>query len=216
MKTSMVAVLGLSKFGRSLATELANNGVDVLVADKNEELVNQYADIVTYALVADLTDIESIRNLGIGSADMVVVAMSMNLEASIMCVMVAKELGVKKVMVKARDGRMEDIMLRLGADKVIQPEKEYGARIAKTITADNFLEFFDLSDNVAIIEMNPKREWVGHTLKDLKLRNKYGVNVLGFRSKDGIDTWIDPDRPLKESAKMFIVAEKEAFKKLQG
>ena len=205
---SMVAVLGLSKFGRSLAEELAAGGAEVMVVDNNDVVVNQMSDKVTHAIVADLTDVEAIKSLGLGNMDVVVVAMSMNLEASIMSIMVAREDGAKKVIAKAKNDRMEEILLRIGADDVIQPEKEYGQRIAKTLTVSNFVEFFEITENLAIVELKPKASWVGKNLKELRLRNRFGVNVLCIKKDGKLSSDIDPDESLKEDQDLLILVDR--------
>lgn len=207
-----VAVLGLSKLGKSVAEYLSAEGVEVLVADQNEELVNQFSDKVTYAIVGDLTDPNTLKNLGLSNMDIVIVAMSMNLEASIMSVMISKELKVPRIIAKAKDDRMKEVLLRLGADQIIQPEREFGESIARSIMSSNFIEFFDLTDDAAIVELTPKKHWVGHSLKELQLRKKHGINVLGINDGDKTDFTIDPDQKLKETDRLFLVVEKNNLK----
>ncbi|MCR5294187.1 MAG: TrkA family potassium uptake protein [Lachnospiraceae bacterium] len=214
MAKKAVAVLGLNSFGKSLAIELAESGIEVLAADESEEMIDQVADQVTTAVAADLASAENIKDLGIENMDSVVVTMSGNLEASIMCVMVAKELGVPQVIVRARDERTKEILIRLGADQVLLPDKEYGTRLARKIRSANFLEFFDLSENAAIVEMAPLKSWVGHSMSELRLRNRYGVNVLGFKTRKGIDTKFDPEAPFTEGSILYIVAEKDFLSRI--
>ncbi len=209
-----VAILGLSKFGRSIAAALTEEGAEVLVVDNDAELIDLFSSQVTYAMVADLRDTNSIYGLGLENMDIVIVAMSMNLEATIMCITLAKELGVPKVIVKAKDDRNAEILKKLGADMVIQPESEYGVRMAYTLTHPNFMEFFDLTDDVAIIELKPNKSWVGKNLKELSLRNRYGINVIGFRSGKQLDTAINPDKPLEADTQILVVVEKKMLGKI--
>ncbi len=208
------AVLGLGKFGMSLAKALSDNGAEVLVADENEELVNQIADSVTCALTADLTDAAAIKGFGISNMDVVVVCMAQNLEASIMCVMVAKECGVKYVMAKASSERAGIILKKIGADEIIFPENETGIRMAKKLTSDNFLEFFEISDNLALVEMRPKDSWIGKSLKELNLRHDYNLNVVAVSIDHSTKGSIDPEKPIEKDQSLLIVIDKKDLKKI--
>ena len=207
----LYAILGLSKFGRTLAEELNNGGEEVLVVDKSDEIVAQFADKSTHAIVADLSDMESIKALSLNSVDVAVVALSMNLEASIMCIMGAKEAGVKTVIAKAKDDRMADILLRVGADKIIQPEKEVAMRTAKKFMTESFVDYFEIFESLAMVELRPRKSWVDHSLKELNLRKEYGMNVVGIREDDRsrVETYTDPDRKI-EADDILVVMMKSA------
>ncbi len=131
MAKKTYAVLGMGRFGRGVALALAQNGEEVMIVDKNSEVIEQYASQVTYAIAADLADEEAVQELGLGNMDVVVVGMGMDLEASILAVMISKESGVKDIIAKAASKRMGDILLRVGADRIIYPEEEMGKRVAK-------------------------------------------------------------------------------------
>jgi trk system potassium uptake protein TrkA len=133
MANQSYAVLGLGRFGRGVALALAQNGEEVMIVDKESELIEQYAPQVTYAITADLADEEAVQELGLGNMDAVIVGMGMDLEASILCVMVAKESGVGQVIAKAANKRMGDILLRVGADRIIYPEEEMGKWVAMSL-----------------------------------------------------------------------------------
>ena len=135
MAKKSFAVLGMGRFGRGVALALAQNGEEVMIVDKIGENIDQYASQVTYAIVADLADEEAVQDLGLGNMDAVIVAMGMDLEASILSVMIAKESGAKEVIAKAKSRRMGEILLRVGADRVIYPEEEMGKWVAKSILA---------------------------------------------------------------------------------
>ena len=141
-----IAVLGLGRFGKKLALGLYENGVDVMAVDRDQKLIDSISDKVTYALVADFSNAESIKGIGLEEMDTVVVAMGSDLTASIMAVMISKELGVPYVMAKASDERMGAILTKVGADEVIYPEEEMGERTARILVFDSFLEFFEIDD----------------------------------------------------------------------
>ena len=157
MKKS-IAVLGMGRFGQFLTAELSRNGADVLIADDNEENIRKFANEVSCAIKADLNDPEVIRGLGLAGVDTVVVAMGSSLDASIMCVMVAKELGVHRVIAKAASLRMGEILRRVGADEIIYPEKESAELTARRLMSSDFLDFFNLGSELCVFSMKPKKD----------------------------------------------------------
>ena len=207
MKKS-IAVLGLGRFGLFLTEELCRSGADVLIADDDEETVKKVANSVSCAVKADLTDPEVIRSLGLSGVDTVVVSMGSSLEASIMCVMVAKELGVPYVIAKAASLRMGDILRRVGADEIIYPEKESAEMTARRLLSSDFLEFFDLGDEVCVCSLKPKKEWIGKSLRELHLRDHYRLNVVAIREGERTTASLDPDRILTKDCELYAVAER--------
>ncbi len=207
MKKS-IAVLGLGRFGQFLTAELSRNGADVLIADSNEETVHKFANRVSCAVKADLNDPEVIRGLGLSGVDTVVVSMGSSLDASIMCVMVAKELGVPYVIAKAASLRMGEILRRVGADEIIYPEKESAELTARRLMSSDFLEFFDLGSELCVFSMKPKKEWIGKTLRELRLRDRCQLNVLAIRENGRTSATMNPDEPLSADAELFAVAER--------
>ena len=208
------AVLGLGIYGSKLTQTLVESGAEVLVADIDKDKVKQFADIVDTAIVADLSSEEAIRALGIGDMDVVVICMGEKLENSILCAMIAKELGVPKVMAKATSRRMGEILKKIGVDEVIFPEEEAAFRTAKRLVSQNFLDYYDLDDNLCLVNMKPKAEWVGKSLVELKLRNKYDVTVVAIKEPGGKFEQVDPHKPLEENSLMLMVIHKKNIKKL--
>ena len=208
MKKS-IAVLGLGRFGQFLTTALCKGGADVLIADDDEEVIRRFANSVSCAMKADLTDPEVIRGLGIAGVDTVIVAMGSSLDASIMCVMVAKELGVKHVIAKAASLRMGDILRRVGADEIIYPEKESAEMTARRLLSSDFLEFFDLGSELSVFSMKPKKDWIGKTLRELKLRDRFGLNVMAIRENGVTSASMDPDQPIAATSEIFAVAKQD-------
>ncbi|MCR5770874.1 MAG: TrkA family potassium uptake protein [Butyrivibrio sp.] len=213
MKYNSFVVFGLGKFGQAIADKLLESGADVMVVDHDEDIIEQYSSKATSAVEADLTDPAAIKALGISNIDCAIVSMGMSLEASIICTMVCKECGVQWVVAKSGSERMGKVLTKIGADEIIYPEEESGIRTAKRLIASNFLEYFDISDNLCLVEMEPKDKWVGKTLKDLNLRQKYGVNVIAI--KDGsIQESVNPDVPLKAGNPLVMVLHKNNLSKL--
>ncbi len=213
MKYKSFVVFGLGKFGQAVADKLIDSGADVMVVDNDEDVIEQYSAKATSAIEADLTDASAIKALGISNIDCAIVSMGMSLEASIICTMVSKECGVKWVVAKSGSERMGKVLTKVGADEVIYPEEESGIRTAKRLIASNFLEYFDVSDELCLVEMVPKDKWVGKTLKELNLRQKYGVNVIAI--KDGVvQEYVDPDKPLKACNPLIMILHKNNLSKL--
>ena len=213
MKKS-IAVLGLGRFGQFLTSALCKSGADVLIADDDEEIIRKYANDVSCAVKADLNDPEVIRGLGLSGVDTVVVSMGSSLDASIMCVMVVKELGVKHVIAKAASLRMGEILRRVGADEIIYPEKESAELTARRLLSSDFLEFFDLGSELCVCSLKPKKEWIGKTLRELHLRDRYGMNIVAIRENGQTSASPDPDEPLNESCELFAVLERSTLEQL--
>ncbi|MBE5931805.1 MAG: TrkA family potassium uptake protein [Lachnospiraceae bacterium] len=213
MKKSF-AVIGLGRFGRSIAMELSKLGADVMVIDNDEEKINRLSDYVTCAINVDVCDTDALISTGIANMDAVIVAMADYLEPSIMGVITAKDLGVPLVIAKARDHVTGSIYDKVGADKVVFPEKESGKRISKQLMCADFLEFFELSDSVSLIELMPKKEWVGKSLRELNLRRDYKINVIAVKENEDVNVAMDPDEPLKADCPLIITVRKEDMKRL--
>ena len=214
MKKS-IAVLGLGKFGRSLARSLSSLGADVLAVDQNETIVKEIADFCSEAVCADLTNEESLNALGLKDMDIVVVAVGRNLEASIFAVSAAKEQGVPLVMAKSISVRMSTILRRIGADKVILPEEYAGNRTAVTLMSESVLDYFQVDDSLCMIEMKPHSEWVGKTMAELDIRKNYHANVLAEKDADGKWMMADPERAIMEDSVLLVILEQKDLGKFR-
>ena len=209
-----VAVLGLGEFGRSLANNLAILGADVMVVDRDRELVQEFASIATVAVCADLTDEQQLKELGLGNMDTVVVAMGTSLDSSVMSVMAAKDSNVPRVIAKATSPSMAAILTKVGADRVFNPEEESGLRTARLLMASTFLELFNVDENFCVVEMQPKRKWVGKSLAQLDLRHKFNVNVIAVASADSGWQFVDPQMPIEESMRLLVAVERKDLDRL--
>lgn len=210
------AVIGLGKFGSSIAMELAAAGAQVLAVDIDEERIADVAEHVTYAVRADVCDGKAMAALGISNMDAVIVAITQSLDASLMGTILAKEAGVPLVIAKAKEELHAKILRKTGADRVIVPERESGIRVAHNILAGNFLEFVELSQKIRMIEMQVKPEWAGKSLRELKLRNRYQMNVIAV--KENLDSeaviHIDPDMKLKSEMTLWVLLDANNVERL--
>ena len=214
MENKSFAVLGLGKFGRSTVEELVRAGADVMVVDNDEEQVKKISEIAAYAMQADVRDSEAMQELGLSNMDGVIVAMTGSLDASIMATIMAKEEGVPYVLAKAQDEVHERILKRVGADKVVIPERESAARVARNMISGNFLDFIELSERVRMVELSVKPEWMGYSLCELDLRKKYSLNVMAIRSEGELVTNIDPEEKLTADMTLLVTIDKKDLARL--
>ena len=211
-----IAVLGLGKFGKSLARNLYELGADVLVADGDDAVVSEFTACSTAAICANLTKEEEVLAHKLDQVDIAVVTMGSNLAASILCVSVAKEKGVPLVIAKSESNRMTSILKKVGADRVINPEEEGGARSANILVSNYFHDCFKLDDNLMMLEMSPKEEWIGKSLDELNLRKTMNINVIALKENDKLWNFVDPTTVLDENCLLLIAAEAATLKYIRG
>lgn len=209
------AVFGLGRYGFAVAKELVNSGAEVLAVDINQEKVDDYSEFLPICKCADVTDEAVIKNLGVSNVDVVIIAMASNLEASVMAVTLCKEVRVETVIVKCSSEMHGKILTRVGADRVVIPETESGARLAKNLLSAGFIDVIELSKGVSMFEIEVKPEWVGKNLLELKLRKKYSINVVALIDNDTVCTDIDPELPLTQTMKLIVIANTQKLDKLR-
>ncbi len=209
------AVFGLGRYGLAVAKELADNGADVLAVDADESIVNAAILDIPFCKCADVTDGEVLQKLGVANVDAVIIAMANNLEASVMAVMLCKELGVKTVIAKCANETHKKILGKVGADRVVFPESESGRRLAKNLLSSGFIDAVELSNEVSLIELDVKPEWVDKTLIELNLRKKYSLNVIAIRRENDLEISVDPTMKLTENMKLVIIVHTSMLSKLK-
>ena len=205
-KKKTYAVFGLGRYGQAVATELVEGGMEVLAVDSNQTIVNDLAAVLPICKCADVTDPEVIARLGVADIDTVIVSMAGNLEASVMAVTLCKEAGVKTVIAKCATEMHQKILLRVGADEVVFPEKDSGVRLAKNLLSSGFIDMISLSKDTSIVEIDVKPEWVGKNLIELNLRKKHGFNIVALREGKKVTVDIDPEAPLVEHITLIVLA----------
>lgn len=205
-KKKTYAVFGLGRYGAAVAKELVNNNIEVLAVDINQKTVDELAPHLPVCKCADITEPEVIERLGISNIDTVIICMANNLEASVMAVTLCKEAGVSNVIAKCSEEMHRKILLRVGADEVVFPEKESGVRLAKNLLSSGFVDMISLSDNVSIVEIDIKNDWVGKNLIELNLRKKYDVNVIAIRENGEVTVGVDPEKPLAKGMSLTLIA----------
>ena len=176
-------VIGLGLFGAEVARKLCEQGCEVLAMDVRSDLVQQVANDVTHAVVGDGQDKDVLRALDAGSFDCAIIAIGDDLAASVLTIMNLKELNVPYVVCKAHDETHRRVLEKLGADRVVIPECEYAARLARSLVSHNVLEYIELSRDYGILEVPAPKKWIGRTLKELNIRAKLGVNIIAVERK---------------------------------
>ena len=200
------AVFGLGRYGTAVAKELVRNGAEVLAVDVDEELVNSVSDELPYCKCADITDPDVLKQLGVANFDVVIVAMANSLEASVMTTMLCKEIGVKTVIAKGSSEMNCRILSKVGADRVVFPENESGVRLARNLLSSGFLDIIELSQDLSVVSLDVRPEWVGKNLMELNLRRKYSINVVAVVKDQKISTAVDPEKKLDQNMKLIVIA----------
>jgi trk system potassium uptake protein TrkA len=208
-------LIGLGRFGAEMAAKLYECGEEVLAIDTNENIVDKIADRVTKAVAADARDLDVLQKLGAENYDRAIVAVGSDLAASAMITMNLKTLNVPYIMCKAHDDTYREILERLGADRVIIPEREVADKLALGLTHAGVMEYIELSEEYGIVEMEPIPEWIGKTIRSLEFRSRYGVNVIAMRKGDSIKIPPDINTPIVEDDMMVILGSYEMLGKLQ-
>lgn len=214
------AVIGLGRFGSSVARTLSEMGHQVLAIDLDEDRVQEFSEIVAQAVCVDATDEKALKAVGIENIDVAVVGVGDNIEASILITLALKEIGVNQVITKSVTDDQGKVLERVGADKIIFPERDMGVRLANSLISPKVSEHIGLSSDCSIIEIAPPREFVGKTLKQLNLRATYGLNIIAIKSigDDGNET-VNPipeaDYKIKAQDKLMIVGPNKNIEKLK-
>ena len=208
-------VIGLGRFGSEVARSLCRQGCEVLALDEKSDLVQQISSDVTHAAVADAQDKEVLRALGVREFDCAIIAIGDSLSDSILATMNVKELGVPLVICKAHDETHRQVLMKLGADRVVIPEKEQAVRLAKGLSSRSALDYIELSDECGIIELPAPKAWIGKCLRELNVRAKLGINILAIRSGNRLNVTPAPDRPIRDSDILVVMGYNASLEKVQ-
>lgn len=208
-------VIGLGRFGSQVARELCRQGCEVLAMDVNTELVSQIANDVTHAVVGDGQDKEVLRALGAKEFDCGIIAIGDDLAASVLVTMNLKELGVPQIICKAHDETHRRVLEKLGADRVVIPEQEQAARLARSLSSHNVLDYIELSEEYGIIEVPAPGSWKGKSLKELNIRAALGVNILAIRRGGQINVSPGADFAFEQADVVVVLGDSAALKKVQ-
>ncbi|MBA7594829.1 Ktr system potassium uptake protein A [subsurface metagenome] len=221
------AVIGLGSFGRKVAVTLSEKGAEVIAIDKVSSKVEDIKDKVVHAVALDSTSLDELKGIGITDVDTVIVALGEQQEAAILTTVLLKNLGVGEVIARAMNDLYAQILKMVGADKVILIEEQMGEQLAKALVAPQIIENIPLSSGHLLVEIKPRKEFIGKKLKDLDLRGRYGVNVVAIQKKieeindEGevvtrikVDDLPGPDDKITEDETLLVVGSEEEIERL--
>jgi len=177
------AVIGLGRFGGSITKTLISLGHEVMAIDKFEDKVSEFSQIATQAIQADSTDEQALKEIGIRNFDHVIVAIGEDIQASILTSLILKDMGIKQLTVKANNEYHSKVLEKIGADRVIHPERDMGARVAHHLISNNVIDYIELSPEYSLVEISATNAMDGKTIGDLDIRAKYGCNIMAIKTK---------------------------------
>ena len=209
-------VVGWASFGTSLAKTLYNLGYDVMGIDSNEEIIQNIADSITHAVQADATDENTLKALGVRNFDVAIVSIGNDIQSSILITIMLKEMGIKYVVAKAQSQLHGKVLYKIGADRVVFPERDMGVRVAHNLVSSNILDYIELSPEYSIVEIAAIPAWHNKSLGQLDMRRKYGLNVMAIKRGNN-DVKISPhaDDLISENDVLVVVGRKSDIEKLE-
>lgn len=210
------AVIGLGRFGRSLALRLSDMNYDVMAVDIDKDRVNEISDQVYYAVQADAMEEQALKSLGIRNFDVVIVAIGQQVQVNILVTVLLKEMGVKKVVAKAQNELHGKVLEKVGADMVVYPERDMGIRLAHALVSRNILDQISLSTDYSIIELTAPEEFVGKTLQELAFRREYGVTILALRRGEKVIISPVAGERVREDDILVAIGRNDRLKKLES
>ncbi|MBU3092460.1 TrkA family potassium uptake protein [Clostridium sp. CM028] len=216
MSKKQFIVIGLGRFGESVAETLYSLGNDVLAVDFDEDVVQNISDNVTHAVQADANDENSLRALGIRNFDCAVISIGSNIQSSILATLLVKELGVKYVITKATNALHAKVLYKIGADRVVFPERDMGVRVAHNLVSSNILDYIELSPDYSIAEVISPEEWHNKTLGELNIRAQYGINVMAIKRNNDIDVAPAADNIVEPGDIIVAIGNIEELNKLEN
>ncbi|MBU3146504.1 TrkA family potassium uptake protein [Clostridium sp. CF012] len=216
MSKRQFIVIGLGRFGTSVAETLYSLGNDVLAVDFDEDVVQNISDKVTHAVQVDANDENSLRALGIRNFDCAVISIGTNIQSSILATLLVKELGVKYVITKATNALHAKVLYKIGANRVVFPERDMGVRVAHNLVSSNILDYIELSPDYSIAEVVSPEEWHNKTLRELNIRAQYGINVMAIKRNNDIDVSPSADNTIEPGDIIVAIGNIEELNKLES
>ena len=214
MKRKTIGIIGLGRFGGTLAKQVAAMGHEVVGIDIEEGLVQKLAPYLTHSIVADFSDEDTIRQLNLQELDVVVIAIGDNLKAKLLSAMVLKELHAPYIVAKASTEMESKLLEKVGADLIIFPEMDMAERVAQMLTRENIVDYFQLSQDIGLVEMGITSFMIGHTLPELDIRKKYNVNIVAVKRDKNVIAPPNPNNPLQDEDMLIVIGRNEDITKL--
>jgi trk system potassium uptake protein TrkA len=209
------AIIGMGRFGSSIARTLYSLGNDVLAIDYVEERIEEVSDYVTHAVIADATDEQTLIALGLRNFDTAVVTIGGDIQASILVCLLCKEMGMKEVIAKAANELHARVLRKIGVDRVVFPERDMGMRLAHNLVSSNILDFIELSSDHSLVEINVHEGWEGKSLKELDMRVNYGVNVMAIKHAGSINISPRGEDIVENGDTLVVIGANEDIRRLE-
>lgn len=209
-----ILLIGIGRFGYHIAKELNKLNVEILAIDANEELLKSISDVVSKTLIGDSTDKEFLKTLGVNTFDECIVSIGDNFQNSLETVLNLKELGAKRITARASKESQEKLLLKIGADFVVYPEKQLAKWTALHCGSNSIYDFMDLDNGFGIYEITPPDDWTGKTLVELDLRKKYSINIIGVKIKNKMKIVLGPNFVVTKDQNLLVIAKEEDANKL--
>jgi trk system potassium uptake protein len=216
MKT--IAVIGVGQFGNQIAIGLTQKGFEVIALDKDEEIISEVKELVSQAIILDTTDEKAMRAVNIDNVDKAIVAIGSNVQSSLLTTALLQRMSISEIYVRAINPLQESILKTMGIEKIINIEKDMGVQLSNTLASEGIGRYIEISDRHSLLEINVPNNLIGKTLKELKVRSKFRINIVGIKTKSpniGQDGDIqyktqmtdvpDPDYPFKSDDVLVIV-----------
>ena len=207
-------VIGLGRFGISVAKQLEANGCKVLAIDRDEKKIRQIAEYVTLAMCVDVTNEEALKELGGRNFNGAIISIGHGLEAAVLASIWAKEQGIGLVIAKAYDETQGKILTKIGVDEIVHPEKERGVHLANALAFNNLFDAIELTSEYSIADIDILGSWIGKSLKELNLRKKYGVNVVAIRRGGALVINPDADAPVEKNDIFVLLGLNSTLRKI--
>ncbi len=222
------AVIGLGRFGYSVATTLSEKGHQVLGIDIDEDKVQDLSEIVTQAICTDATDEKALKAIGIENVDVAIIGMGDNMQASTLCTLILKEIGIKEIVAKAVTEDHKKVLQKVGATKIVSPEKDMGIRVANSLASPSVVEHIELTEDSSIAELIPPQEYLNKSLREIDIRKRYGLNIIAIKkklkivTKEGevkeeqkLNVSPEPDDIIRENELLIVVGSNEHIEKFK-
>ncbi|WP_026672267.1 potassium channel family protein [Alkalihalobacterium bogoriense] len=209
------AVIGLGRFGSSVCKELFQLGHEVLAIDSNDDKVNAISKYATHAVIANGTDENALKSLGIRNFEHVVVAIGDNIQSSILCTLLLKELGIEQVWVKAQNYYHQRVLEKIGADRIVHPEKDMGIRVAQHLVSEKIIDYIDLSEEYSIVELIATDKVSNKTLIELNVRARYGCTILAIKRGEDVNVSPFPEDIILKNDILIVIGHKNDLKRFE-
>jgi trk system potassium uptake protein TrkA len=187
-----------------------------MAVDASEETIQSISEDVTYAVQADATDENALKAMGIRNFDVAVITIGANVQASIMVTLMVKELGIKHIVAKAQNEMHAKVLYKIGADRVVFPEREMGVRVAKNLVSNKILDYIELSEEYTIAEVPPLKEWIGKSLIEINIRAKHGIHVIALKGAEGININVGPNEVIEEHSILVVIGHNDDIKRVES